>query len=351
MFALSRAVRTCTWGTTVGRSPCRRGAGTATSSTRSKQERGLDFREDLFNPCRDFVFAGIRQRWSLRPSRERPLSAFRIASHGQLPALRGATFAAGAARVPRDQFIVRRGRGQDRHRRLPLVQRLGPRHDDRPARSHARDRTLEAARGILRAFAASVDRGMLPNRFPDAGETPEYNTVDATLWFFEAVRAYAPTRATCDFVRAELYRTCWATSSHWHVRGTRYGIRVDADGLLLAGEPGVQLTWMDAKIGDWVVTPRHGKPVEIQALWYNALRTMQALTGHAHYAGLADRPSAIAFVDQFWNESAGCLYDVVNGDDRDASIRPNQIFAVSLFHSMLPDEMAARWWTQSSVTC
>jgi predicted glycogen debranching enzyme len=199
---------------------------------------------------------------------------------------------------------------------------------------------FEDARGILRAFAASVDRGMLPNRFPDAGETPEYNTVDATLWFFEAVRAYVAHTGDMDFVRAELLDVLGEIVA-WHEAGTRYGIRVDDDGLLRAGEPGVQLTWMDSKIGDWVVTPRHGKPVEIQALWYNALRVMQDLTGHAHYAELANRARE-SFPRQFWNEAAGCLYDVVDGDCRDGSIRPNQIFAVSLFHSMLPAELASR---------
>jgi predicted glycogen debranching enzyme len=198
----------------------------------------------------------------------------------------------------------------------------------------------EEARGILLAFADSVDSGMLPNRFPDAGETPEYNTVDATLWFFEAVRSLAAHAGDYEFVRAKLYAVL-ADIVLWHERGTRYGIRLDGDGLLVAGEPGVQLTWMDAKVGDWVVTPRHGKPVEIQALWYNALRVMEDLAerfgksaDRLHYGELADRAKA-SFGDLFWNESLGCLYDVVNGDSRDASIRPNQIFAVSLFHGML----------------
>src|SRR5262249_26236531 len=132
----------------------------------------------------------------------------------------------------------------------------------------------------------------------------------------------------------------------WHECGTRYGIRLDADGLLAAGEPGVQLTWMDAKVGDWVVTPRHGKPVEIQALWYNALRVMEDLSRRfgknknaAHYRELG-RMARESFRKQFWNVAGQCLYDVVNGDSRDASIRPNQIFAVSLPHSMLPREQS-----------
>src|SRR5262249_17325721 len=128
----------------------------------------------------------------------------------------------------------------------------------------------------------------------------------------------------------------------WHICGTRYGIRMMSDGLLACGEAGVQLTWMDAKIGDWVVTPRSGKPVEIQALWYNAICTL-----HQFASRFGDADTALflgelapmirkSFEEQFWNEEAGCLYDVVDNDQRDASIRPNQIFAVSLPNKILP---------------
>ena len=133
----------------------------------------------------------------------------------------------------------------------------------------------------------------------------------------------------------------------WHVRGTRYGIHVDSDGLLACGEPGVQLTWMDAKVGDYVVTPRTGKPVEIQALWYNALRIMEDFarrfgdpSSEALFAGLADEAKE-TFNARFWNPMAGCLYDVVENGHADGSLRPNQIFAVSLPHSMLPPESAS----------
>ena len=244
-----------------------------------------------------------------------------------------------------DQFVVRRGSGatviagfhwfsdwgRDTMIALPWLTLATGRYDD--------------ARGMLLAFAESVDRGMLPNRFPDAGETPEYNTVDATLWFFEAVRAFAAHTEDYDFLRTRLYPVLTDIIA-WHVRGTRYGIRMDTDGLLLAGEPGVQLTWMDAKIDGWVVTPRCGKPVEIQALWYNALRTMEDLarasgdqSNVSYYKELAGRARS-AFAQLFWNESAGCLCDVVSGETRDGSIRPNQILAVSLFHSMLSGEKA-----------
>jgi predicted glycogen debranching enzyme len=203
----------------------------------------------------------------------------------------------------------------------------------------------DVAQSILRTFAKHVDQGLLPNRFPDAGETPEYNTVDATLWFFEAARAYVHYAGDLEFVREELYPV-FADIIAWHVRGTRYGIKVYPSGLLSSGEPGVQLTWMDAKVGDWVVTPRRGKPVEIQALWYNALCIMEDFArqfgddeGQKRYCNMATVASW-SFNRLFWNEKDGCLYDVVNGGTPDSSTRPNQIFAVSLPHSMLSMERA-----------
>jgi predicted glycogen debranching enzyme len=126
----------------------------------------------------------------------------------------------------------------------------------------------------------------------------------------------------------------------WHRSGTRYRIRVDDDGLLLAGEPGVQLTWMDAKVGTWVVTPRSGKPVEIQALWYNALRIMQELTGNAQYGSMADQAQE-SFARQFWNPETGCLFDVIDGNWKDPSIRPNQLPSIALGHRILEDREKA----------
>lgn len=197
----------------------------------------------------------------------------------------------------------------------------------------------EIARSILRTFARHVDQGMIPNRFPDAGEIPEYNTVDATLWYFEALRAYYDSTEDDDLIQ-ELFPVL-ADIIDWHCRGTRYNIHLDpADGLLYAGEWGVQLTWMDAKIGDWVVTPRIGKPVEINALWYNALRTIAKLSRrigkpHQEYDAIADR--ALARFSRFWNADLGYCYDVLDGPHGDdASLRPNQIFAVSLTESPLP---------------
>jgi predicted glycogen debranching enzyme len=196
----------------------------------------------------------------------------------------------------------------------------------------------EIARSILRTFAHYVDQGMLPNRFPDQGTQPEYNTVDATLWYFEAVRAYYGVTEDDDLIQ-DLFPIL-ADIIDWHCRGTRYNIHLDpADGLLYAGEAGVQLTWMDAKVGDWVVTPRIGKPVEVNALWFNALRTMAKLARrigkpHQEYDAIADR--ALVRFSRFWNESLGHCYDVLDGPEGDdASLRPNQIFAVSLPESPL----------------
>jgi predicted glycogen debranching enzyme len=189
------------------------------------------------------------------------------------------------------------------------------------------------ARSILRTFAKYVERGMLPNRFPDAGELPEYNTVDATLWYFEAVNSYYAATQDDELIR-ELFPVL-AEIIDWHCRGTRYNIQLDeTDGLLSAGEVGVQLTWMDAKVGDWVVTPRIGKPIEINALWYCALRTMAKLARQLgksaeYYNSIADR--TLASFSRFWNPTTGCCYDILNSPDgNDATLRPNQILAVSL---------------------
>jgi predicted glycogen debranching enzyme len=190
---------------------------------------------------------------------------------------------------------------------------------------------------ILRTFAGFVSQGMLPNVFPGAGETPDYNTADASLWFFEAWRAYFAT--TEDLAALREAFPVLAAMIGWHQRGTRYGIGVDsADGLLRAGQAGVQLTWMDAKVGDWVVTPRIGKPVEINALWYNALCIMSEF---ATRLGEADPYAAQAATTRagfrrFARADGQGLYDVLDGPNGiDASIRPNQVLAVSLPHTPL----------------
>ncbi|ERN42156.1 glycogen debranching enzyme [Rubidibacter lacunae KORDI 51-2] len=190
----------------------------------------------------------------------------------------------------------------------------------------------EIARPILRTFGHYLSQGMLPNLFPDGSTEPEYNTVDAVLWYFEAVRAYFNATGDEDLLR-ELYSPLEEAIA-WHQRGTRYNIHLDSDGLLYAGEPGTQLTWMDAKVEDWVVTPRIGKPVEINALWFNALQIVVefAQVLDRPYADLATlRDRARQSFARFWSEDLGYCIDVLDGPEGDdTALRPNQIFAVSV---------------------
>ncbi len=319
-----------------------------------EQERGLDFAEDLFSPCVFTFDLNARNSVSIIASTQ-PHEANQAETYREAEIQRRLTVEKQAngtydlvtvlARAA-DQFIVARERGETviagyhwfadwgRDTMIAL-----------PGLSLANGR-WNIAKDVLAEFAGHVDQGMLPNRFPDAGEAPEYNTVDATLWFFEAVRSFLDCTGDYEFVETHLYPVLKDIIS-WHSKGARYRIHVDEDGLLFAGEPGVQLTWMDAKVGDWVVTPRHGKPVEIQALWYNALRIMEALArkfkesnAEQKYDAMADQARA-SFNEVFWNDELGCLYDVVNGENLDASIRPNQVIAISLANTMLSQKRAA----------
>jgi predicted glycogen debranching enzyme len=198
----------------------------------------------------------------------------------------------------------------------------------------------DIARPILRTFARYLSQGMLPNLFPEMGETPEYNTVDAILWYFEAIRQYYD--ATQDNELLAAIFPALVEVIDWHQRGTRYQIHLDQDGLIYAGEPGLQLTWMDAKVGDWVITPRMGKPVEINALWYNALRCMAQFARYLNqpadlYQRLAEQ-TRTGF-QRFWNSQTGYCYDVLDGPEGDdAALRPNQIFAVALPAPSLPGQ-------------
>jgi len=199
----------------------------------------------------------------------------------------------------------------------------------------------EIAKEILRTFAKFVSEGMLPNFFPEAGNNPEYNAVDGTLWYIEAVSQYvAATRDTATL--RELYPVL-SEMINRYVRGTRFHIHVDrADGLLYAGEPGVALTWMDARVNGQPVTPRIGKPVEVNALWFNALLAMARLARRlkksaTYYENMAAR--AHEGFQRFWNDAAHYCFDVLDGPEgHDPAIRPNQIFAVSLADGLLPPE-------------
>ena len=207
---------------------------------------------------------------------------------------------------------------------------------------------LEEARQILLEWAGAVSEGMLPNRFPDKGDEPEYNSVDASLWYIVAVHEYL---AACERARKRVWTTererlveAIQAILEGYSNGTRYGIRADSDGLLAAGVPGVQLTWMDAKVGDRVITPRIGKPVEVQALWYNALRIGARFS--RRWNDLAVKAAA-SFADRFWNARDGSLYDVVDCDHvagtSDPQFRPNQIFSVGgLPFPLLEGDRASR---------
>ena len=209
------------------------------------------------------------------------------------------------------------------------------------------------ARGLLKAFASFTHNGLIPNHFPDSGATPEYNTADATLWMFHAIQSYLSTTGDWTLLK-ELYATL-ANIIQWHVKGTDYGIGVDpGDGLLRAGVSGVQLTWMDAKVDGHVVTPRQGKPVEVNALWYCALTYMEAWAVHlsidaTEYSRLREQISQ-NFAARFWYEQGGYLYDVVDVDgvagQNDPALRPNQLFAASLTHNLLSEEQTRSMFEQ-----
>ncbi len=196
------------------------------------------------------------------------------------------------------------------------------------------------AREILLTLMHYCSNGVVPNRFPDeAGEQPLYNTVDATLWYFHAVLQYLKYTGDFGFLKQRLW-TMLQSVIDYHVQGTINNIHLDSDGLIAHGP---QLTWMDAMVHNNPVTPREGKAVEIQALWYNALRVMELLADHfgqedlaEEYCGMAEKAEE-SFVEKFWNGQQGCLFDVVNGESRDSSLRPNQVLAVSLDFSMLDE--------------
>jgi predicted glycogen debranching enzyme len=319
-----------------------------------ERERGLEFQEDLFCFCvLEFDLAPkqpavvIASTAIHQASESASLKANEIRRRGTDGDPLTATLTAAAS-----QFIVGRGA-------LHTIIAGYPWFTDwardtmiaLPGLTLATGR-FDIARDILLAFAGYLDQGMLPNTFPDidrqdADRPPEYNTVDATLWFFEAVRQYLEYSKDVEFVRTQMYEKLKDIVS-WHVRGTRFGIHMDTDGLLAAGDSTTQLTWMDARVGDRPVTPRNGKPVEIQALWYNALRFTGRLANdfgeeniRAFHEDLAARAGQ-SFNSSFWNDEAGYLYDVIDGDRRDASLRPNQTIALSLGYCAIPEDRARR---------
>jgi predicted glycogen debranching enzyme len=299
-----------------------------------ERARGLDAVEDLLAPGELTFDLSAREALLLLATESAPTSATSAALTDAVAAMRAAELARREAFPTRlhraaADYVVRRGEGRTVIAGYPWFTDWG--RDTFIALRGLCLATgqLAQARSVLLEWAGAVDRGMLPNRFPDRGGAPEFNSVDSSLWYAIAVHDYL--QAARDVRvgdRAALARAVTAIVSG-HAAGTRHGIRADADGLLAAGESGVQLTWMDAKVGDWVVTPRIGKPVEIQALWLNALRI--AAQFDRRWEAMFERGRA-SFAQRFWNEARGCLFDVVDaghvpGAVEDA-LRPNQIFAI-----------------------
>jgi predicted glycogen debranching enzyme len=313
-------------------------------------DRGLDFREDLFlpgsflldispktpgwavatlDPDARFDWAGVHRLESGREARPRPArdAVDTLLLHAA------------------DQFLVRRADGS------PTVLAGYPWFTDwgrdtmisLPGLLLATGNVSEAQR-VLEGFLSYLDGGLVPNRFPDQSGPAEYNTVDATLWMFQAVQAFLLAGGAQAFL-ADVFYPAARGILEAHLRGTLHGIGVDAtDGLLVAGGPGSNLTWMDARVDGHCVTPRHGKPVEVNALFYNSLRLMQRWAAVLHdapsvsrYRALADR-AAEAFDRTFWNPAKNCLYDVVLPDGPDGRVRPNQLLALSLSFPLLSEE-------------
>jgi predicted glycogen debranching enzyme len=329
-----------------------------------ERERGLDCEEDYWTPG-EFVYDLSTLRSAHLTLSSEPLCITgsknlddahtkqeevgrRAALTQQLPVL-PPEYSRHVARlaVAADQFIVRRAKDQ-----LHTIIAGYPWFSDwgrdtmiaLPGLCLTTNRTDEAA-SILLNFSKYVSQGMIPNRFPDVGEEPDYNTFDATLWFFHAVAEYY--KKTNDTKTLRAIYPALVECLHWHLKGTRFGIQADPeDGLLRGGSDNSQLTWMDAKVGETAFTPRIGKPVEIQALWFNALcelSSFAALFEDAATKAVCDEWSAKVhehFATRFWNEEAQCLFDCIDGDHKDAAVRPNQIFAVSLPHALLGNAQA-----------
>jgi predicted glycogen debranching enzyme len=321
-----------------------------------ERQRGLDFHEDWWSPG-EF-------RFELQPGREHTL-AFSSEAADRLDAARlmkrERTRRAGlrkagpsvdplaeTLRRAAELFCVRRDTkqtviagypwftdwGRDTFISLPGLCLVTGRHD--------------VAWQVIESFAAHVSEGMVPNRFPDAGEEPEYNSIDASLWFVHSIDRYLAYSKNIAGVRSVAWPAIKRILDGYR-RGTRFDIHMDGDGLIVGGTPGTQLTWMDVKVGDWVVTPRHGKPVEIQALWVKALDVgarIAARFGEPDYAmGCEkDRTRAVkSFRERFWYEGGKYLYDTIDGPEgEDPSIRPNQVYAIALCDDLLTREQATQ---------
>jgi predicted glycogen debranching enzyme len=319
-----------------------------------EQQRGLDFREDLYSHGTFSVELKKGDKLGIIISTEDPsgkdaFELFEIETERRLTLVEKLPFnqSMRSLVLAADQFIVKRGEhntiiagyhwfadwGRDTMISLPGLCLVTGRHED--------------AKQIILQFSEYISEGMLPNRFPDHGEIPEYNTIDATLWFFNSIYHYYKHTGNKDFVKQML--PFLEDMIEWHYRGTRYNIKVDAsDELLSGGSEGVQLTWMDAKVGDWVVTPRRGKAVEINALWYNALCTIGVLlvevdrANEAEAYGSKARKVRESFNRLFWNKAQNSLFDFVDGEYKNDDVRPNQVYAISLPFPLLEKDRAKK---------
>jgi predicted glycogen debranching enzyme len=296
-------------------------------------ERGMDSLEDLAAPGRyefDLGAGPAALIFSTENLAENPAPADLAASLAQQETARRSAFATPRLRAA-DAYLVKRGAGRTIIAGYPWFGDWGRDTFISMRGLCLATGRLDDARAILVEWSATVSEGMLPNRFPDTGDQPEYNSVDASLWYVIVVHEFLEAAKNNPNLLREKDALLAAVQAilTGYQRGTRYGIRADADGLLACGVPGVQLTWMDAKVDDWVVTPRIGKPVEVQALWLNALGL--AARSFPEWTAAYEQGRA-AFEQRFWNEARGCLYDVVDADHQpgklDDSLRPNQLFAI-----------------------
>ncbi len=319
-----------------------------------EQERGLDCQEDWWSPG-EFLFelkSGMEHTLAFTSETVRETDIANLAHRERTRRLRVPQPMPEANRLANvlwqaaNSFLVQRGTrhtmiagypwftdwGRDTFISLPGLCLVTGRH--------------EIAWQIIQTFSSYVSEGMVPNRFPDMNEDPEYNSIDASLWFIHAVDRYLTYSEDTTRVRSIAWPTIKRILDGYR-QGTRYGIHMDADGLIVGGTPGIQLTWMDVKIGDWVVTPRHGKPVEIQALWIRALDIGERLAtrfGEPDYAmkcrGYRMNAEA-SFRKRFWYGNGKYLYDTVDGPEGDdTSIRPNQVYALALCDDLLTKEQA-----------
>lgn len=319
-----------------------------------ERQRGLDYTEDLFTYGHFTVNLNLGDQFGIIISTQNPSdkNAYELFENEKQRRLKLFTNLSTQDDISKrltlaaDQFIVRKGEnlktivagyhwftdwGRDAMISLPGLTLVTGRYDD--------------AREILRTFTKYIDQGMLPNDFPDIEDAPEYNSADTTLWFFIALYKYLHYTKDEKFIQKEMMPVL-KEIIEWHLKGTRFNIHTDKDGLLYAGEPGYKLTWMEAKVDDKIISPRHGKAVETNALWYNALMIYAELLNKFETSKIANEFERRAenvkrkFQEVFWYDYEGYFYDYVDGETKDNSLRPNQIFALSLPYPLVSGERA-----------